>query len=248
MRLTELGLFYLRAAAKSEGGSLWLTKPLSTVAKAELGVAHSALAVLLDLQRAKLLEAQPPGEHSNVWKWTITLEGRQYLTELQKQMMSPCHHSAPTTVAPSASSSTKDQKLVRLTYMSRPTELARQPSRTEATLNLGEQAQRLNRERSLTGALLVGSEFFIQVLEGGREPLIATLTRINRDPRHRDVRIFELTDIKERMFSEWAMHLGIVEQVDPELIWRCVESFKQPSPANANVLVAALAQSVQAAA
>jgi DNA-binding response OmpR family regulator len=140
------------------------------------------------------------------------------------------------------------QRLARLTYMSRPTSLAREPSPSEARLALGEQASRLNREHGLTGALIVGPEYFIQVLEGDQAHLIAALGRLTRDPRHEDMRIFELTMSKERMFPDWAMHLGTVDQVEPELIWRCVESYKQPSPANANVLAAALSQSVQAAA
>jgi DNA-binding response OmpR family regulator len=139
-------------------------------------------------------------------------------------------------------------RLMRLTYMSRPTSLAREPSPSDATFSLSEQASRLNREHGLTGALIVGSEYFIQVLEGDQAPLVAALGRITRDPRHEDMRIFELAMAKDRMFPDWAMHLGTVDQVDPELIWRCVESYKQPSPANANVLVEALSQSVQAAA
>jgi DNA-binding response OmpR family regulator len=142
----------------------------------------------------------------------------------------------------------KGQRLMRLTYMSRLTSLAREPSPTEAALSLGEQARRLNREHGLTGALIVGSEYFIQVLEGDQAPLIAALGRITRDPRHEDMRIFELAMSKQSMFPDWAMHLGTVDQVDPELIWRCVESFKQPSPARASVLVEALSQSVRAAA
>jgi len=247
MSLSELGLFYLRAAAKAEGGSLWLPRTECRAAKADPKLGSSTLEVLLELQRAKLLEAQP-SEHSSILKWTITPQGRQYLTDLQMQMLPTARHVAPVPVRAAAPCTGSEQRLTRLTYMSRPTSLARQPSRSEATLHLGEQARRLNREHDLTGALLVGSEYFIQVLEGEREPLIATLARIKRDPRHEDLRIFEITAIKDRMFSNWAMHLGAVDQIDPELVWRCVESFKQPSPARASLLVEALTQSVKAAA
>lgn len=150
--------------------------------------------------------------------------------------------------ATAVGSITAQQPLIRLTYMSRPTPLARHPSPSEATLLLGGQARHLNRENGLTGALLVGSKYFIQVLEGQRQPLVAALARISRDLRHEDMRVFELTVAPVRMFSNWAMHLGAVEQVEPELIEHCVRSFEQPSPARANFLIEALAQSVQAAA
>lgn len=141
-----------------------------------------------------------------------------------------------------------EQPLMRLTYMSRPTSLAHQPSPAEATRLLGEQARHLNREYELTGALLVGSEHFIQVLEGRRAPLVAALARISRDPRHVDMRVFELTTTPERMFSNWAMHVGAVEQVEPGVIAQCVRSYQQPGPARAGLLMDALTQSVQDAA
>jgi hypothetical protein len=248
MNLRTLALFYLRMAGESDDGSLWLTMPTAATAKIELQFGSTTLKCLLELQRAGLLETQPSGEHVNVLKWTITALGIQCLKDPVRMQFPTPQAAVPTPVRPTVPSRASVERLMRLTYMSRPTPLARQPSPSEAKLQLGEQARRLNREQGLTGALLVGSEFFIQVLEGEREPLINTLGRINHDARHRDVRIFELTEAKERLFSNWAMHLGAVDQVDPELIWQCVESFKKPNPARAGSLVEALTQSVQAAA
>ena len=138
--------------------------------------------------------------------------------------------------------------LMRLTYMSRATELARFPSPMEATARLDQQCQALNRSSGLTGALLVGEEWFIQVLEGERAAVLAALDRINRDPRHEDVRIFELTAASGRLFGNWAMHVGTVATVEPELLWRCVENFRHPSPHGADVLLEALTHSVRTAA
>ncbi len=138
--------------------------------------------------------------------------------------------------------------LMRLTYMSRPTELARLPSPGEAMARLGQQCHALNRSIGLSGALLIGEEWFIQVLEGERDAVLAALGRINRDPRHEDLRIFELTAAPGRLFGPWAMHVGTVDTVEPDLLWRCIEGFRQPGPHGADVLIEALAQSVRAAA
>jgi hypothetical protein len=248
MNLSELGLFYLRFAAKSETGALWLPKLPREIEQPYSSASSATLRALMELQRLKFLEPVATVEHAKVLKWTVTSEGRQYLLRLKRPGVPVYDDRAAPPDSIGTPSADSGQRLIRLTYMSRPTPIARQPSSSEARLQLGEQARRLNREHGLTGALLVGSEYFIQVLEGDREPLIATLGRINHDPRHRDVRIFEMTETQERLFSNWAMHLATVDQVDPELIWRCVESFKQPSPARASCLIEALSQSVQAAA
>jgi CheY-like chemotaxis protein len=138
--------------------------------------------------------------------------------------------------------------LTRLTYMSRPTPLAHDPSPAEGLMRLTQQVRTLNRAQGLTGALLAGAEWFIQVLEGERTALLAALERINRDPRHQDVRIFELTAASSRLFPDWAMHVGRTEEVEPELLWRCVEAFRQPGPLGAKLLLEALGRSTRAAA
>ncbi|KAA2234681.1 BLUF domain-containing protein [Salinarimonas soli] len=138
--------------------------------------------------------------------------------------------------------------LMRLTYMSRPTASGREPSAVQAMTRLAQQCQALNRLSGLTGALLVGEEWFIQVLEGESTAVLGALDRINRDARHEDLRIFELTPASGRMFGGWAMHVGRVEAVEPELLWRCVEGFRHPGPRAAELLIEALTQSVRKAA
>jgi hypothetical protein len=44
------------------------------------------------------------------------------------------------------------------------------------------------------------------------------------------------------------MHVGTVATVEPELLWRCVENFRHPSPHGADVLLEALTHSVRTAA
>lgn len=139
-------------------------------------------------------------------------------------------------------------RLTRLTYMSRPTKRALEPSFSEAMARLSRQSQARNRLADLTGALIVSEGWFIQTIEGGHAPLIETLGRINQDPRHEDMRVFEIATTSTRLFESWAMHVGTQDAIDPELVWRCVESFRNPTPAAAAVLLEALTQSARLAA
>ncbi len=64
-----------------------------------------------------------------------------------------------------------------------------------------------NKEDSLTGCLLFHEGLFLQGLEGEETRVKATLARIEKDPRHNDIRILasESHDLEKRLFGEWAM-------------------------------------------
>jgi hypothetical protein len=66
-------------------------------------------------------------------------------------------------------------------------------------------ARRRNEASGITGALMLSSGVFIQVLEGPVIAVEATFERICRDLRHRHVRLLELAIAEERVFGEWAM-------------------------------------------
>jgi hypothetical protein len=65
---------------------------------------------------------------------------------------------------------------------------------------------RNNPANGITGVLVVTETHFLQVLEGPFEPLNATFERIARDTRHEGTQLISFTEIKERKFSDWAMH------------------------------------------
>ncbi|MBE7183796.1 MAG: BLUF domain-containing protein [Methylobacterium mesophilicum] len=67
------------------------------------------------------------------------------------------------------------------------------------------QSAETNARNGLTGALLLTSDVFIQVLEGPAAALEATFERICRDMRHRRVRLLEIAAAEERVFAEWGM-------------------------------------------
>lgn len=66
-------------------------------------------------------------------------------------------------------------------------------------------ARRCNARDGVTGALIVRQDIYLQLLEGPAKLVEATYQRIRRDDRHTDIRAMRRSDIKERLFPEWAM-------------------------------------------
>ncbi len=68
-----------------------------------------------------------------------------------------------------------------------------------------ESCVRHNKENGITGMLLYATGNFLQVLEGGKQAVDETMSRIFADPRHYDVKILIEEPIAERHFSQWNM-------------------------------------------
>jgi hypothetical protein len=68
-----------------------------------------------------------------------------------------------------------------------------------------ETAKKHNSEYDLTGALLFDDLHFIQFLEGPREDVMALFARIERDERHYQVTVIEMTTPPARIFGNWWM-------------------------------------------
>ncbi len=62
-----------------------------------------------------------------------------------------------------------------------------------------------NRRLDITGCLWFGSERFAQVLEGAPDAVGSLYDEIERDARHRDVRLVWRGPIAERSFHRWGM-------------------------------------------
>ncbi len=136
-------------------------------------------------------------------------------------------------------------QLIRITYMSRPTAPSRQSGFDATVARIEEQSQRHNLRHGLTGALLVSPAWFIQVLEGPEGVTTSLMDRISRDPRHRDVRVFEQREIDRRLFGAFSMHVDGFDRVDPDLVWRCIDCFEGLKVERAPLLVRALLQSTR---
>ena len=66
-------------------------------------------------------------------------------------------------------------------------------------------ARRNNTRDGITGALICREDLFLQLLEGRRDVVQATLERISRDDRHTDLRVLIDEDAADRLFPDWAM-------------------------------------------
>jgi hypothetical protein len=109
--------------------------------------------------------------------------------------------------------------LVRCLYASR----ARQalvPAVTDAIL---EQSRRNNPGRGITGLLCFVDDVFVQVLEGGRDPVCDLLATIMCDPRHHGVRLLSYEEIGERRFGHWNMGQVNIAKVNTALLLKYSE-------------------------
>ena len=62
-----------------------------------------------------------------------------------------------------------------------------------------------NRVYGITGVLLFVEGAFLQILEGEKDDVLGLMVRIERDPRHRGVKVFYEQEVDERAFASWSM-------------------------------------------
>ena len=74
-------------------------------------------------------------------------------------------------------------------------------------------ARRRNHATGITGALICRADLYMQMLEGPRDAVNATFTRIMRDKRHLEVALICAGDIEDRLFPDWDM------REDPPRSW-----------------------------
>lgn len=67
------------------------------------------------------------------------------------------------------------------------------------------QSREANRRAAITGVLLYRADRFVQVLEGPKDAVDATLDRITRDTRHANVRVLIDEPLAARQFADWSM-------------------------------------------
>ena len=87
-----------------------------------------------------------------------------------------------------------------------------------------ESAQRRNARADITGVLRYDGAYFLQVLEGPRAAVEATMERIRRDPRHTDIRLLHAGPLEQRDFADWSMvlvtekEMAAARQRNPDLL------------------------------
>lgn len=73
------------------------------------------------------------------------------------------------------------------------------------------EVSRINNERDcITGLILFCNNKVVQCLEGSREAVSRTYTRISRDKRHRNPTLVDYRNLSTRSFSQWSM--GYVQE------------------------------------
>jgi len=102
----------------------------------------------------------------------------------------------------------------RLTYRSRDQIPA--DRRKVALGDLFSTARSNNKDRDITGALLVRGEWFVQALEGEEAVVRRLFARIERDSRHDSVALLDARDVEGRVFSRWAM-AKVAEDGEPDI-------------------------------
>jgi hypothetical protein len=70
--------------------------------------------------------------------------------------------------------------------------------------------------------------------------LTTTLNKILADRRHKDLFIFEIAVASERMFENWSMHYSSLDEVEPQMVWNCVESFRKGSMSGGRTAIHAM--------
>ena len=78
------------------------------------------------------------------------------------------------------------------------------------------QARSNNKEREITGALLISGNCFVQTLEGNEATVRRLFARIETDPRHQDVALMEAGGVDGRVFSRWAM-AKVADDGEPDI-------------------------------
>ena len=106
--------------------------------------------------------------------------------------------------------------LVRLLYASH----ARATVTPDVIESIIAQCREHNPRLGITGILCHGGEFFMQVLEGGRDEVNGMYNTIVRDTRHERVVLLQYGEVAERHFAGWTMGQVNLARVNPSTLLR----------------------------
>ena len=95
--------------------------------------------------------------------------------------------------------------ITQLTYLSRNGLTADTASLSDQLGEILAVSRRNNQRDGITGYLVSDGTWFMQILEGDHEKVMAALVRIRFDPRHSDVAVISTREIRTRSFPHWSM-------------------------------------------
>jgi hypothetical protein len=93
----------------------------------------------------------------------------------------------------------------QLTYLSRNALTGDAASLSNQVGDILAVSRRNNQRDGITGYLVSEGTWFLQILEGDHEKVMAALVRIRFDPRHSDVAVISTREIRTRSFPHWSM-------------------------------------------
>lgn len=103
-----------------------------------------------------------------------------------------------------------EHQLSRLIYTSE----AMKPLPMEGFMRIRRKARDMNQMNGVTGLLAYGEGRFLQILEGERDVVSETFTRILKSPLHHSASLIQFTACSERFFDNWTMrHLTVQHEL-----------------------------------
>lgn len=103
---------------------------------------------------------------------------------------------------PAIKQKSSSMQITRLVYTSRHKGLSQE------SVDVIVQRSRANNVRDLiTGILITGEDYFMQLIEGGRSEISRCFMRITQDRSHHDIQVISCGDVSRRLFQEWNMQL-----------------------------------------
>lgn len=103
----------------------------------------------------------------------------------------------------------KSGKLITLSYVSRAT----QEMGMLALMRLISQAVFHNKEIGATGVLFYENQQFGQILEGHESDILNLWEKIKQDPRHHEIKLIGIEEIKRRKFPQWSMRFFGADEI-----------------------------------
>lgn len=94
-----------------------------------------------------------------------------------------------------------DDPLFFLIYVSQST----QAMSEQALAEIGRISVKNNQPLGITGCLLYQDGYFMQMLEGKRDAMLALIERVKKDPHHGNFRIVVQGNVRRRIFLDWGM-------------------------------------------
>ena len=91
-------------------------------------------------------------------------------------------------------------KLKQVIYVSEKTNFS-----DDVLTDIFDTSQKNNKENGVTGCLLIGSNSYLQLLEGSEAAVEKLYSKIEIDSRHRKVKKLYDEEIEEKLFSSWSM-------------------------------------------